>query len=62
MVWFLKLMGWALGLSESYESGAATQMLLSAEARSLLAPFIERGGVIATSDNPDGEWSPGSAR
>ena len=50
------------GLSESYESGAATQMLLSAEARSLLAPFIERGGVIATSDNPDGEWSPGSAR
>jgi len=50
------------GLSESYESGAATQVLLSAEARSLLAPFIERGGVIATSDNPDGEWSPGSAR
>jgi hypothetical protein len=50
------------GLSESYESGAARQMLMSAEARSLLAPFIDRGGVIATSDLPDGEWSPGSAR
>ena len=50
------------GLSESYESGAAGQLLVSAEARTLLAPFIERGGVIATSDNPDGEWSPGSAR
>lgn len=50
------------GLSESYESGAASQMLLSAEARMLLAPFIERGGIIATSDLPDGEWSPGSAR
>ncbi|MFB3883244.1 MAG: DnaT-like ssDNA-binding protein [Armatimonadota bacterium] len=48
------------GLSESYETGAARQMLLSAEARVLLAPFIERGGIIATSDLPDGEWSPGS--
>ena len=50
------------GLSESYESGAAAQMLLSAEARMLLSPFIDRGGVIATSDLPDGEWSPGSSR
>jgi hypothetical protein len=50
------------GLSESYETGAARQMLLSAEARMLLAPFIDRGGVIATSDSPDGEWSPGSSR
>jgi hypothetical protein len=50
------------GLSESYEAGAAGQLLLSAEARVLLAPFVNRGGVIATSDNPDGEWSPGSAR
>jgi len=50
------------GLSESYETGAARQMLISAEARSLLAPFIDRGGVIATSDLPDGEWSPGSSR
>ena len=48
------------GLSESYESGAADRMLISAEARSLLSPFIDRGGVIATSDLPDGEWSPGS--
>jgi len=50
------------GLSESYESGADRQMLLSSEARMLLAPFIDRGGVIATSDLPDGEWSPGSSR
>ena len=50
------------GLSESYESGAAARMLLSAEARMLLSPFIDRGGVIATSDLPDGEWSPGSSR
>ena len=50
------------GLSETYETGAARQMLISAEARSLLAPFVDRGGVIATSDSPDGEWSPGSSR
>ncbi|MFB3882882.1 MAG: DnaT-like ssDNA-binding protein [Armatimonadota bacterium] len=50
------------GLSETYESGAAAQMLFSAEARMLLAPFVDRCGVIATSDSPDGEWSPGSAR
>jgi len=50
------------GLSESYETGAARQMLISAHARVLLAPFIDRGGVIATSDLPDGEWSPGSSR
>ncbi len=49
------------GLSESYEAGASRQLLMSAEARTLLAPFVDRGGVIATSDNPDGEWSPGSA-
>ncbi|MFB3880946.1 MAG: DnaT-like ssDNA-binding protein [Armatimonadota bacterium] len=49
------------GLSESYEAGASRQLLMSGEARMLLAPFVDRGGVIATSDNPDGEWSPGSA-
>ncbi len=48
------------GLSESYEAGAARQLLTSAEARMLLAPFVDRGGLIATSDHPDGEWSPGS--
>ena len=50
------------GLSESYESGADRQVLLSAEARSLLAGYVSKGGVIATSDSAVGEWSPGSAR
>jgi hypothetical protein len=52
------------GLSESYGAGAgaAAHTLLSAEARLLIAPFIERGGIIATSDDPDGEWSAGSGR
>ena len=48
------------GLSESYESGADRQVLLSAEARSLLAGYISKAGVIATSDAATGEWSPGS--
>lgn len=50
------------GLSESYAPGAGQHPLLSAQARTLLAPFMDKGGVIATSDYPDGEWSPGSAR
>jgi len=50
------------GLSETYAAGASQHPLLSAEARALLAPYLRRGGVIATSDLPDGEWSPGSAR
>jgi hypothetical protein len=50
------------GLSESYAPGSAGQVLESAEARSLLAPYIRKGGVIATSDRPEGEWSPGSVR
>jgi len=50
------------GLSESYAPGAAGQMIENAEARSLLAPYICKGGVIATSDRAEGEWSPGSAR
>jgi hypothetical protein len=48
------------GLSESYESGADRQALLSAEARSLLAGYVSKAGVIATSDAVTGEWSPGS--
>jgi len=50
------------GLSESYAPGLVGQVLESAEARSLLAPYICKGGVIATSDRAEGEWSPGSAR
>jgi hypothetical protein len=49
------------GLSESYGSPTSALPLESAEARVLLAPFVDKGGVIATSDLPDGEWSPGSA-
>jgi len=49
------------GLSESYGAPGAAHPLESAEARTLLAPFIDKGGVLATSDHPDGEWSPGSA-
>jgi hypothetical protein len=49
------------GLSESYGASTAALPLESAEARVLLAPFIDKGGVIATSNLPDGEWSPGSA-
>ena len=49
------------GLSESYGASTAGHPLESAEARALLAPFIDKGGVLATSDHPDGEWSPGSA-
>lgn len=48
------------GLSESYQEGAAGSPLLSPEARSLLSPYLRKGGVIATSDNPDGEFTPGS--
>lgn len=49
------------GLSESYGSPGAAHPLESAEARTLLAPFIDKGGVLATSDHPDGELSVGSA-
>lgn len=48
------------GLSESYGSPGAAHPLESAEARTLLAPFIDRGGVLATSDHPDGEFTVGS--
>jgi len=52
------------GLSETYAAGASQSVsgaLVSTEARALLAPYLRRGGIIATSDAPDGEWSPGSA-
>jgi len=49
------------GLSESYGSSTAGHPLESAEARALLVALIDKGGVLATSDHPDGEWSPGSA-
>jgi len=49
------------GLSESYGALGAAHPVESAEARQLLAPFIDKGGVLATSDHPAGEWSPGSA-
>ena len=48
------------GLSETYAAGGAHQVLESAEARALLAPYLRRGGVIATTDLPAGEWTPGS--
>lgn len=48
------------GLSESYAPGAVQQALGSAEARTLLASLICRGGVIATSDRLEGEFTAGS--
>jgi hypothetical protein len=48
------------GLSESYAPGAVQQTLGSAEARTLLASLICRGGVIATSDRLEGEFTAGS--
>jgi len=49
------------GLSESYTPGAAHHGLFSSEARALLSGYLCPGGIIANSDNPDGEWSPGSS-
>lgn len=49
------------GLSESYREGAGSSPLASADARRLMLPFLRMGGVIATSDLPEGEFSPGSA-
>ena len=46
------------GLTESYGASGAMNPLESAEARNLLAPYLERGGVTATSDYAYGEWSP----
>lgn len=49
------------GLSETYAPGTAPgPALLSPEAMSLVAPYRRRGGMIATSIYPRGEWSPGS--
>lgn len=49
------------GLSETFSDKARTASpLTSSQARQLLAPFIERTGMIATSNNPLGEFTPGS--
>jgi hypothetical protein len=49
------------GLSETYgKPEGASSPLLSLEARQLVAPYLRRGGVIATSDLPAGEFTPGS--
>lgn len=50
------------GLSEGYGTGAPSHPLASARARILLGPYIQRGGVIATSDVPAGEFTPASGR
>lgn len=50
------------GLTESYREGAGQNPLISGEARQLLMPFLQVTGVIATSDNPVGEFTPGTAR
>jgi hypothetical protein len=50
------------GLSESYREGAGSHPLISAEARQLLMPFLQATGVIATSENPAGEFTVGSGR
>ncbi len=48
------------GLSETYREGAGQHPLLSARARTLIMPYIDRTGVIATSPHAQGELSPGS--
>lgn len=48
------------GLSESYASAGARHPIESAEGRALIAPYLRKGGVIATSDLAQGEFSPGS--
>ncbi len=48
------------GLSESYREAAGSSPLASAEARRLMQGFLQLGGVIATSNLPDGEFTPGS--
>jgi len=48
------------GLSESYGPASTGHPLHSAEARALLAAYIDKGGVLATTDQPAGEWTPGS--
>ena len=50
------------GLSESYREGAGvgSNSLASTDARKLIAPYLRMGGVIANSDLPDGEFTPGS--
>ena len=50
------------GLSEGYGNGAPSHPVVSAQARILLGPYIQRGGVIATSDVAVGEFTPASGR
>ena len=50
------------GLSETYGAAGSRSPLVSSRARALLAPYVDRGGVIATSDSPAGEFTAGSAR
>jgi len=50
------------GLSEGYGAGAPSHPVAGAQARILLGPYIERGGVIATSDVAVGEFTPASGR
>lgn len=50
------------GLSEGYGQGAPSHPVASAQARILLGPYIQHGGVIATSDVPEGEFTPASGR
>jgi hypothetical protein len=48
------------GLTETYGEGTSKSPIVSAEARALLAPYLRRTGVIATSDLAQGEFTPGS--
>ena len=48
------------GLTESFREGAGQHPLESMEARTLLMPYIDKTGILATSEAPDGEWTPGS--
>jgi hypothetical protein len=51
------------GLSETYvDAEPASTGLSSPAARDMIAPYLRRGGTIATSDNPQGEWTPASSR
>jgi len=49
------------GLSETYvDVEPANSGLSSPEAREMIAPYLRRGAMIATSDSPQGEWTPGT--
>jgi len=50
------------GLSESYREGAGNSPLASPEARKLMQSLLRMGGIIASSELPDGEFTPGSGQ